>query len=342
VDIAFQDMSIGAATLAWDFGDGTTQTAPPGNITHTFLNTDTATAFYDVQLIATSANGCHGHDHQHAPGLPAGRRRVQHGYGRFVLRWRSPSPNRARVRRSISGTWVMAHYLTGPAPSHTYVNTTTSDQTYTVTLIATSTFGCSDTIQHSVIVHPVPIAQFLATPFTQQFPNATVDLVNNSVNGTGWLWDFGDGGTSAAEDPLAHTYATWGVYTITLVVNNALCTDTVTQDVEITPPIPTADFFGGGEGCVPLTIAFTNTSLGGLTYEWNFGDGGTKHRGGSRVHLQRSGHVFGDPHGLRPWRLGEHGDAHERRDRASACARPSSSCTGRGGRTEPAGVSPIT
>jgi len=38
-------------------------------------------------------------------------------------------------------------------------------------------------------------------------------------NPTGWLWDFGDGNTSAQQNPL-HTYSAPGVYTVTLTASN--------------------------------------------------------------------------------------------------------------------------
>ena len=64
-------------------------------------------------------------------------------------------------------------------------------------------------------------------------------------------------------------------FTITLVVTDNVCSDTATQVVEITPPLPTSSFIGSGEGCAPLTVQFTNTSLLAQGYQWNFGDGGS-------------------------------------------------------------------
>ncbi len=174
--------------------------------------------------------------------------------------------------------WDMGNgnVLVGDAPQQTYVNSTQDVQVYTITLTATSPYGCTAQVQHDVTVLPVPFAAFQATPFLQQYPDATVDIVNNSSPGPwAYQWDFGDGNGSADQDPASHTYGTWGQYTITLIVSSAFCTDTVSQMVEVQPPLPTASFIGSGEGCAPLTVQFTNTSLGGLSYQWNFGDGGT-------------------------------------------------------------------
>ncbi len=274
VDISFQDLSINATTLLWDFGDGATQSGPPGDVTHTFTNATSAPAFFDVQQIAVSSNGCTDTTVSTVQIYPP-------VIAAFTMDTAGCSPLAVAIGQQSQGAigylWDMGDgtILTGPTPAHTYVNSSAVDQVFTVTLIASSPYGCTDTTQQSVVVHPVPTAAFLATPFNQQFPNATVDLVNSSVAATSWLWDFGDGNTSTLQDPLTHTYGSWGLYTITLIASNALCSDTATQQVEIIPPIPTAEFTGGGEGCAPLQVFFTNTSLGGLTYQWNFGDGGT-------------------------------------------------------------------
>jgi gliding motility-associated-like protein len=164
--------------------------------------------------------------------------------------------------------------LLGSNVSHTYVNTGTTDVTYTVTLTVTSAYGCTSIAQHDITIHPVPNAAFMATPFSQVFPNATVNISNNTPNGPwSYTWNFGDGSSSNLQHPATHTYATWGNHIITLVVQAGACADTATQQVTIDPPLPTASFIGSGEGCTPLTVPFTNTSLMAQGYQWQFGDG---------------------------------------------------------------------
>ena len=97
----------------------------------------------------------------------------------------------------------------------------------------TSAYGCTDTVTHQVLVHPVPNTSFMATPFNQLFPAATVNI-NNTTPAGAWTygWFFGDDLTSTAMDPLTHTYGTWGTFTITLVVHSGV-TDTARQDIVI-------------------------------------------------------------------------------------------------------------
>ncbi len=88
-------------------------------------------------------------------------------------------------------------------------------------------------------------------------------------------WDFGDGQTSALEDPL-HLYFATGSYTVTLTITGTLGTDTITKTnyVEVYDPLR-ADFSADPtSGIVPFTADFTNLSAGEYTAcQWDFGDG---------------------------------------------------------------------
>lgn len=54
----------------------------------------------------------------------------------------------------------------------------------------------------------------------------TVNFTNQSANAGSFTWDFGDGGTSTANNP-SHTYTGYGIFTVTLVANGGSCgTDT--------------------------------------------------------------------------------------------------------------------
>ncbi len=62
-----------------------------------------------------------------------------------------------------------------------------------------------------------------------------VTFINNSANGNLFIWDFGDGNTSTAENP-SHNYTQTGNFTVTLIVvdtNSCFYNDTVYFDVVI-------------------------------------------------------------------------------------------------------------
>jgi PKD repeat protein len=126
-----------------------------------------------------------------------------------------------------------------------------------------------------------PVADFSATPTSGSSP-LTVNFSDLSTNGpTTWSWDFGDGGTSTAQNP-THVYAAAGTYTVALTATNASGSDTATKVNYITvsetpPPAPVADFSATPtSGSPPLTVNFSDLSTNGpTTWSWDFGDGGT-------------------------------------------------------------------
>src|SRR5690606_18195252 len=273
--LSFQDLTIGAVSMLWQYGDGTFEQTTPGNVSHSFTNGGSSPVQLPVRLTATTAFGCTDTTTVPDTNYPA----IQ---ATFELPAEVCSPATLQLtHESIGASQDMCDMgdgvaLVGTVVTHTYVNAGQTAITRTVTLTVTSAYGCARSVQHDIVIHPTPNASFLATPFGQVFPDATVTINNTTATGPwAYAWSMGDGSSSTLEDPPAHTYATWGSYTIVLTVSTGSCTDTVSQQVIIDPPLPTASFIGVGEGCAPLTVVFTNTSLLALGYQWQFGDGAT-------------------------------------------------------------------
>jgi gliding motility-associated-like protein len=273
--VSFQDLTIGASLMDWQFGDAGFQDGPPGDVSHTYINTTPGPVAYNVRLIASSPYGC--------TDTATGTINVYPTVlAQFDLPTEACSPAIVDLVDGSTGAvqtlWDMGDGVTlvGSNVTHTYTNTGTMDVQYTVTVTATSAYGCISTAQHTITVHPTPGAAFLATPFQQMWPGDTIDIANNTAPGP-WTfaWNYGDGNSSTEEDPGQHIFGTWGTYTVQLTVSNGACSDTASQQVTIDPPLPSVGFAGSGEGCAPLTVSFTNTSLLALGYLWDFGDGGT-------------------------------------------------------------------
>jgi PKD repeat protein len=94
---------------------------------------------------------------------------------------------------------------------------------------------------------------------------------------TSWSWDFGDGGSSTAQNP-CHTYDTPGSYDVALTVCNSTDCDTETKlDYVQVGGVPAAAFSADvTTGCAPLTVCFTDASSDAPTsWSWSFGDGGS-------------------------------------------------------------------
>jgi PKD repeat protein len=108
---------------------------------------------------------------------------------------------------------------------------------YNVTLVATSNFGCKDTVMRAVKVHPVPTASFISDVSYGDVP-LDVNFTNFSSGASTYAWDFGDtSGTSGATNP-SHTYTALGTYPVTLIANTLYgCTDTSVKYIFVINPV---------------------------------------------------------------------------------------------------------
>ncbi|HXS36461.1 MAG TPA: PKD domain-containing protein [Flavipsychrobacter sp.] len=144
--------------------------------------------------------------------------------------------------------------------THTYLAT----GTYTITLTeewadSSVTSTCTDTVSHSVVIDsvafPIDCSKNHAS-FTKSQIYSTVTFNNTSVTGSGILsyewWDFGDGTTSSATNPV-HNYTTTSSYSVRLIVawvdsaRTYGCMDTVYDSVRV-------DSVVGGPSVISGTI----------------------------------------------------------------------------------------
>lgn len=119
-----------------------------------------------------------------------------------------------------------------------------TNQTFTVSgpgmysVQVTDNSGCSvgDSVQ--VTAAAPPTANFTHpgnSPMLQMVP-----FTDNSSGGTSYLWDFGDGQTSTAQNP-SHTYVAIGTFTVCQTVSNGTCENTFCSDVTIAAPVGIED-----------------------------------------------------------------------------------------------------
>ena len=147
---------------------------------------------------------------------------------------------------------------------------------YTVSLIVTSSEGCSDTAVYPnyIQVHH-PVSDFSAPTVANCAPSF-VPFTNLSTDGSSWVWDFGDGGQSTEETP-GHIYNVPGVYSVKLITFSAQgCSDTIVKKKYIKVIGPVSKFISSDtSGCLPLAIHFSDQSKNAVDWSWNFGDGST-------------------------------------------------------------------
>ncbi len=262
------------ASYEWDFGDGSTATNP------VFTHIYTQSGKYTVRLIVTDILGCK--DTLQKP---------------LYIQVDGPTANFASgvtgscllsaiifTDNSISDgihpitTWIWNYgdgsidTLTAPPFQHNY----SSPGIYTVALKVIDNKGCVDSvIQTSALIISKPVAD-LSTTDTLSCPTKPINFINKSTGpGLIYNWDFGDGNTSTATNPV-HSYTADGIYTIKLHVTDQYgCTDSITYPDYITIVSPHSNFSMSDSlgTCPPLFVSFTNTSQNFTAVNWNFGDG---------------------------------------------------------------------
>ncbi len=106
-------------------------------------------------------------------------------------------------------------------------------------------------------------------PLAVNFTDSSTGIVSS------WAWDFGDAGTDTVQNP-THTYASAGIYTVSLTVTGPEGSDNLTLPDMITiEQTPVADFSATPlTGQVPLSVTFNDLSTNNPdAWTWYFGDG---------------------------------------------------------------------
>ncbi len=274
VAATFTNTSVGATSYLWSFGDNTSSGSVSSIITHTYVNATLLIQTYTVQLVTTSSNGC---KDSVAMGVTVYPRPI---FNFVMIPSSGCSPlnvNFPPVLGAVNYQWNFGDgsgLNTSPNPTHTFTNTTTSNHTFTVQLIASNAFSCIDTAYGYPTVYGKPIANFGLLPTSGCSP-LPVTFNNTSTFASTYLWKFGDGNSATSTNPV-HTYTnssntTNQTYTSSLVaITSNGCRDSVTNSVLLYPK-PKASFNVDTPSCSPKLLTFTNTSVGAGSYKWDFG-----------------------------------------------------------------------
>jgi gliding motility-associated-like protein len=156
--------------------------------------------------------------------------------------------------------------------SHNYA----SAGNYIVKLILIDTNYCNepDTVKQTLRVAPLVKAKF-DTPLSGCLPYNAI-FTNNSLAGTDFTWDFGDGSPTSTSINATHFYGTPGTYTVKLIaVDTSTCNkiDSIKTTITVSPN-PTSGFtFNPNPPQTNFFVTFTNTSSGANNYKWLYGDG---------------------------------------------------------------------
>jgi PKD repeat protein len=215
----------GPYTWAWTFGDGGTSTdknpthqyIADGTYTVTFTVTDSVgqtcsmstTATITTTPVVCDAGGPYTSDVEHAIQFLS---TVTGGCPPYTYAWTFGD----------GGTSTVAN------PLHQYTTAGPYTATFTVTDSAGQT--CRDTALVTVL--PAPLRCNIFGPYTG-VKDVAVFFTASASGGYPpytWAWTFGDGGTSALQNP-SHTYLDYGLFTVTLTVTDShqqVCKKTTT------------------------------------------------------------------------------------------------------------------
>lgn len=167
--------------------------------------------------------------------------------------------------------------------SHTY----TQVGVYTIRLIGidSSTCNIADTSYITIHVRNDPAKLGLdyqrlepCESLNYQFTNLSTPTAGKPFKSNSFLWNFGDGSTLiAGNETVTHKYTSPGSYTIVLnLTDTNYCNAPDADSVHITIALNVAAAITQpAAGCAPYTVQFNNTTTGGQTYQWSFGDGGS-------------------------------------------------------------------
>ncbi len=156
---------------------------------------------------------------------------------------------------------------TSENPRHVYAQA----GTYRVTLILNPRSACPDSLTQTVIVEPLPAADFSLVPVQC---SRQVQPVNRSSGANRFQWTFGDGSPAREGQQPAYTYTAAGTYTVRLIATGKNdCRDTATAQVRIVDPAR-ADFEASVVRC-NFTVPLRNRSDRAESYFWDFGNGQT-------------------------------------------------------------------
>jgi len=248
--VNFSNTSVGGIAFVWYFGNGDTSNLRNPSEAYGVVGD------YNAELVSINTYGCRDTTSNiiHVNPPP-----VISAVDVTPLSGCAPFPITALVHASNANDyrWYFGDAdapYNSPATSQVHIYSDTG--IFSIWVIAFSNKNCSDTmlLRDTVISHPSPFADFAYyTADTIPAAGSQINCINASQFAYLYDWNFGDGGTSDAVDPI-HRYLQGGNYEIRLIAQNWYgCADTAYKNIHISNGalyVPNAfapEFTGGSE-----------------------------------------------------------------------------------------------
>lgn len=267
--VSFTNTTSGTTTgYSWAFGDGNTSTQPSPS------NTFSTNGQYAVVLTTSNAAGC------------------QNSFSKNFSVYTNPQPdfvieappfscanypaqfdnNTPALIDSNVATWAwgFGDSANGTSnqknPAYTYLTATN----FNVSLLATTNFGCSKSIQKSIAILPSPKAIFTNLPACVNQNTQFTDASAGSISTYQWLIQ---SSVLSNQNPI-YKFISSGSFPVTLAVTGSNgCKNQTTKSI-VVPILPVMDFTVTAP-CTAHPTTFQESNPGGVdpsvAWNWNFG-----------------------------------------------------------------------
>ncbi len=179
-------------------------------------------------------------------------------------------------------SWLTPNGINDPGSGYSqgaWVNNGTAIQSI-VLVLQSDNQGClaTDTTVISVVPYPTVSIQQPA-PQCLQGNSFSFSATGNILPIAVYAWSFSGAipASSSAATPSNVVFSAAGTQQVVLTVNQSGCTASDTISVTVNPNPQALFGHAPGQGCIPLTVSFSNQSISPtgapLTYSWNFGNG---------------------------------------------------------------------
>lgn len=263
--VQFTDTSAnGPTSWLWNFGDSVTNTTQNPVYMYNGYN------YYDVSLSATNSYGSSQSTAviSVCPLIVSFTTSQTTGLVPLTVQFTDTSTG-----QPTSWNWNFGDGGTSHLQNPTHKYTTSGD--YTVRLDATNNLG---SCWYTSTISVSPLAASFTTNLTTGLVPLTVQFTDTSTDQpTSWNWNFGDGGTSALQNPI-HTYTVAGDYAVNLSATNGYNGWMSSPSSQITVySLPSVSFTANPTAGTPNTsVIFSDESTGfpsPTSWYWDFGDG---------------------------------------------------------------------
>ncbi len=249
--VQFTDLSAGADSWLWNFGDGNT------SVLQSPAHTYSAEGTYTVCLTTTDSCGSNTLCDTINVCNPLN---TDYLYSQTLL-----TVNFANsITEATSFYWDFGDGTTSilQSPQHTF----SASGTYTVCLIENDACA-TDTMCKDITVCGTVNAGF---SFSQN--GNAVDFTNTSTNGLYASWDFGDGNFSSDLNP-SHTYSQAGTFNVCLTASDDSTNDVDCQNITTTASCHAEFILVADSFQVGLYLGYNLATGDNLKYSWTWGDG---------------------------------------------------------------------